>query len=312
MNVTDFDPNDLSIDPMNERKDIDDVADLARSIETTSGPVQPPLVRETPDGETGHAVVVGQRRVLAAREADGVESVPAIVVDYSDDKAALRASIVENADLFRSTVGVKDRCRALQRYWRLLGGEGMPSYAHLGHELGVPRETIRDWLEPLNEDWNDTALDVDATEHTDTGEELANAVGASTMAEIRRATDGGEEGERLARLVADDVLTQADVRDIKADIDEGTPPEDAIEDARRDDARLDVSATFDPDTSKAIKRYADRTGSDPEDVVTEGVTWFLRQEGAFDPPDEEPEPEKRKPLAMDSSGPTTTTQGDRL
>jgi predicted transcriptional regulator len=154
-----------------------------------------------------------------------------------------------------------------------MGGEGMPVYSHLAHELGVPSETIRAWLEPLNDAWNETALDVDVREHTEDGEELADAVGETTLADIRRITDGGEAGERLARLVAEDELTRQDVRDIKADVDAGMSTEDAIAKAQGDP--LKVSLRFDPGISMAIREYAERTDSNPETVVEKGIRHFL-------------------------------------
>jgi len=267
VNVESVPPDALDVDSMNERDNVEDVTDLAESIEKT-GVVQPPIVRSC---ETGYTVVVGQRRVRAAREA-GLDSIPVLVAEY-DDADALRASISENVDLFRREISVKDRCEALQEYWQLMGGEGMPGYSHLAHELGVPSETIRAWLEPLNDAWNETALDVDVQERTEDGEELADAVGETTLADIRRITDGGEAGERLARLVAEDELTRQDVRDIKADVDAGMSTEDAIAKAQGDP--LKISLRFDPNISKAIREYAERTDSNPEAMVKKGIRYFL-------------------------------------
>jgi predicted transcriptional regulator len=297
MKVESVSPDALNVDPMNERNDVEDLTDLTESIKK-SGVVEPPIVRRS---ETGYTVVVGQRRVLAAREA-GLDSVPVIVADY-DDADALRASISENVDLFRREVSVKDRCEALQEYWQRIGGKGMPSYSHLGHELGVPSETIRAWLEPLNDEWGGTALDVDTREQTDDGEELADAVGETTLADIRRVTDGGEDGERLAQLVAEDELTRQDVRDIKADVDAGVPVDDAIAKARRDPLKL--SLRFDHDISTVLREYAERTDFDPEAVVKKGVRQFLTAEEVLDGEGAISE------AAADAATPDTTDKSDQ-
>lgn len=306
MNVESVPPDALDVDPMNERDDVEDVTDLAASIEKT-GVVQPPIVRSC---ETGYTVVVGQRRVRAARET-GLDSIPVLVAEY-DDADALRASISENADLFQQEVSVKDRCEALQEYWRHMGGEGMPVYSHLAHELGVPSETIRAWLEPLNDAWNETALDVNSRERTDDGEELADAVGETTLADVRRITDGGETGERLARLVAEDELTRQDVRDIKADVDAGMSTEDAIAKAQGDP--LKISLRFDPDISTAIRKYAERTDSDPEAVVEKGVRQFLSAEEVLDGEGtiSEAEANAATPDTTDTSGQKTSSLEDLL
>lgn len=335
MRLAELSPDAIDVDPMNERAETvtaEDVSDLAESIERT-GVVQPPIVREGEAGQAGHAVTVGQRRVLAAREA-GVESIPVIVAEY-DDRDALRASISENADLFRRAVSVKDRAEALDRYWQLLGGSGMPTPSHLASELGVPRQTVRDWLEPMAGAWEDTVLspemrefidDYDLGDDTDdeTGSgsdsgtrELADVVGTSTMADIRRITGGGEDGERLARLVADGVLTRSDIRSIKEDVESGTPLSDAIAEARRD--RVEVTVRFDAEVSRAIENYADRTGEEREGVVESGVRWFLDAEGAFDPPepgnstaDSEPSTSDRPPPTERPADQPATTLADEL
>ena len=80
----------------NRRGRFDETAlvDLAASIKSL-GLVQPVVVRPLPgpDGEP-YQLVAGERRYLAARRA-GLQAVPALVRDWSDEKA-LQAQLVEN------------------------------------------------------------------------------------------------------------------------------------------------------------------------------------------------------------------------
>lgn len=280
MNVTDVDPNDLQIDEMNERQSDIETDDLVESIEDV-GVIQPPLVRDT-DGT--YEVVVGQRRTLAAREAEGVETIPVIHMDWGD-KEALKASITENIALFSQSVSMTDRAEALERLWEMMGGEGMPVQSHLGAELGVPRETVRTWLEPLHDGWKDTSIDPTSDDSTDPDVE---DLGERKLAEIRRMTGGGEAGEEIAQQVAEAGLTQADLKEARELVeDEDFDPDEAIdaltEDEDDDDSdstsQVEASVQFDSETSVAVREYAEENDVPAGTVIVEAVQWFLRSEG---------------------------------
>ena len=73
------------------RMDEGSLYELAESIRT-QGVMQPILVRPLPGGR--HEIIAGERRVRAARLA-GLESVPVLVRDVSDEQAAVMA-LIEN------------------------------------------------------------------------------------------------------------------------------------------------------------------------------------------------------------------------
>lgn len=294
--VTIVDPNDVSVDEMNERTSEPEISDELISSVNETGVVQPPLVRNTDDTE--YTVVIGQRRIRAAQKAENVSSVPVVVMDYSDHDA-LKASITENINLFRSEVPPTDRAEALQTLWEQMGGSGTPVNSHLGNELGVPRETIRTWLEPLHDDWKGTDIDPRSDKSDGEREEddffTADELGERSLAEVRRMTGGGEEGERVAKEAAESDLTQPELKEAKKLVEESdADPYDAIHkmsdtddseqtedsgDNRRSEPTIEAEVTFDSTASLGLRRYADRTGQSPNKVISEAVHWFLEQEG---------------------------------
>ena len=96
--IEDLRVEDLHPNPNNPRRQVCDVADLEASIRS-QGIKQPLLV--TPTGETdidGHAqyrVVIGHRRLAAAKQA-GLESVPAII-ERMDARREREVMLVENS-----------------------------------------------------------------------------------------------------------------------------------------------------------------------------------------------------------------------
>lgn len=95
--IKDLNVEDLHPNPDNPRKRMDDVADLAASIRT-QGVKQPLLVTPTGqldiDGRAQYRVVIGHRRLAAAKQA-GLDTVPAIVEEM-DPRREREIMLVEN------------------------------------------------------------------------------------------------------------------------------------------------------------------------------------------------------------------------
>jgi ParB family chromosome partitioning protein len=103
------------------------------------GLLQPIIVR--PAGDY-YEVVVGERRYRAARKA-GLEYVPAIVREYSDDDV-IELSLIENiqrTDL--SAVEKGNSCRQLMQIY----SAKFPNVATVAKTLGVSERTVNAWLE---------------------------------------------------------------------------------------------------------------------------------------------------------------------
>jgi ParB family chromosome partitioning protein len=139
-----LDPDELEIDPVNERKSNvqpqkgkNSLVDSVRE----KGVIQPIVVRER-DGN--YYVVAGQRRTLAAQIA-GIDEIPARLMKMNDAEARV-VSITENAEPFNKSVSLDDRAKAIQN---LQDEEGW-SQAKIADKLDVSQPTISRWMEPAH------------------------------------------------------------------------------------------------------------------------------------------------------------------
>lgn len=135
----------IRLDRRNPRTDgAEGVDDLAASLKG-AGLVQPPIV--VPQGD-GYRVLVGERRVRAARQAGRMEIV-CLVSDPLDAITAHRARVVEN--LHRRELNPIDHALALRVSWLLANaqalGLGEQAQAILGEER--PLAVLRAELEAL-------------------------------------------------------------------------------------------------------------------------------------------------------------------
>lgn len=147
----------LQTSRLNERTsdyDKDKLETLKTNIES-AGIASPPIAREMDDGT--FEVIIGQRRVAAA-ELAGLGEIPVIIMDWSDREAII-ASISENVTAFSEEVSTRDRAEALHNLWKEMGREGRPEPTELAEELGVDRQRVYRWLEPLRDEWKGTDLD---------------------------------------------------------------------------------------------------------------------------------------------------------
>lgn len=110
------------------------IHELATSIRER-GVLQPVLVR--PSGGA-FQIVAGERRFLAAREA-GLETIPAIVRQFTDREALLIA-LIENVQ--RENLNPMDEARA---YYRLAMEYGLP-HEEIGQRVGRDRSTVSNIL----------------------------------------------------------------------------------------------------------------------------------------------------------------------
>ncbi|NIO12628.1 MAG: ParB/RepB/Spo0J family partition protein [Xanthomonadales bacterium] len=118
--------------------DADKLDQLADSIRS-SGVIQPILVRPA---ESGYELVVGERRVRAARRA-GLETVPAIVRDVPDEKM-LELALVENIQ--RADLNPIEKARAI----RQMIAELDLTQEEAGRRLGLDRSTVANALRLLD------------------------------------------------------------------------------------------------------------------------------------------------------------------
>ncbi|WP_275882499.1 ParB/RepB/Spo0J family partition protein [Halorhabdus sp. BNX81] len=187
-----FDPDELVIDPVNERisntgfhSEKDEA--FLKSIEE-NGVLNPVVVREV-DGE--YRVVAGQRRTLAAQQV-GLDEIRANIRDL-DDKEARLLSITENADEYQKDVPPGDRAKTIKKL--IDDGVDIPQIAR---QMGCSEPTVERWLEPARDYWEDTEFEPDPDQEE---ESLLDELSLTSMQLIREATEGSEQAEKIAKKI---------------------------------------------------------------------------------------------------------------
>lgn len=142
----------------------------------------------------------------------------AIVVVKWDDAEALERSIVENIDAFQEQVGKKDRAVAVYHLKEM----NEWTKGDLSEHLNVSKQTVRRWLEYANDWWKGTKLHIETDSNNptctggiDSGGDLVRKTSMNTVAIVRRATSGNEDGLFALKIISEHDLSERDVRCIK-------------------------------------------------------------------------------------------------
>jgi ParB family chromosome partitioning protein len=132
-------PDEIDPNPLQPRTVFDHnrIAELAASIQS-NGIIQPLIVRRKGDR---YELVAGERRLRASKVAN-LETVPAIIQDYADDRI-LEIAIVEN--LQREDLNPIETAEALER----LGKDLHLSHEEIGKRTGKDRTTVTNLLRLL-------------------------------------------------------------------------------------------------------------------------------------------------------------------
>jgi len=133
----------IELNPKQPRFDVDpqELERLADSIRA-SGVIQPVLVRPADSASGMYELVVGERRVRAAKMA-GLESLPALVRDVPDDKM-LELALAENIQ--RADLNPIEKASAI----RQMIAELSLTQEEAGRRLGLDRSTIANLLRLLD------------------------------------------------------------------------------------------------------------------------------------------------------------------
>jgi ParB family chromosome partitioning protein len=130
--------DDVVPNPKQPRQVFDDEAleELSHSVREF-GLLQPIVVRENPDG--GYELIMGERRLRAARAA-GLDTVPAIVRDTTDD-AMLRDALLEN--VHRVQLNPLEEAAAYQQLLEEFGATHEELASKIGRSRSQVTNTIR-------------------------------------------------------------------------------------------------------------------------------------------------------------------------
>ena len=159
--------------------------ELASSIRTTQGLLQPILVRQQEDGR--FEIIAGERRWRAARMA-GLEQLPVQVVEATEE-AALAMALIENIQ--REDLNAMETAIALKR----LREEFSLTHQEIADRVGKSRVTVTNLLRLTN-------LEPDVAEMLERGDiEMGHA--RALLGPASEANLSGEFQTQLAREVAD-------------------------------------------------------------------------------------------------------------
>jgi ParB/RepB/Spo0J family partition protein len=116
---------------------LDELADSIKHV----GLLEPLIVRPRDDQ---YEVVVGERRYRAAQQA-GLDVVPAIIRDYTDDEV-IELNLIENVQ--REDLTVVERARVCKQLRESFPSK-YPSWQAIANKVGVSFETVKSWVRTL-------------------------------------------------------------------------------------------------------------------------------------------------------------------
>lgn len=272
-----LDPDELEIDPVNERKSNvqpqkgeNSLVDSVRE----KGVIQPIVVRER-DGN--YYVVAGQRRTLAAQIA-GVGEIPARLMEMNDAEARV-VSITENAEPFNKSVPLDDRAKAIQS---LHDEEGW-SQAKIADKLDVSQPTISRWMEPIHPEWAGTLIDPD-----EDGEVSAEDIPIGSLKQIRESTESKAKREELVKFVKEKNIKQSLVeRAARRATDENDFEHrlrEISEELQEGEETVKTSVRFSGDEAEQIKHVMKEYGKPRDEVIEELTRKGLEAIGLIDQP----------------------------
>lgn len=270
-----LDPDDLEIDPVNERKSNvhpqkgeNSLVDSVRE----KGVIQPIVVRER-DGQ--FYVVAGQRRTLAAQIA-GRDEIPARVMEMDDAEARV-VSITENAEPFDKSVPIDDRAKAIKSLYEEEGW----SQARIADEIDVSQPTVSRWMEPAHPDWAGTLIDPD-----EDGEVNAEDVPLGSLKLIRENTNSKEKREELVTFVKEKNIKKALVEraarraENEADFEERLA--NIAEELQEGETTVKTDVRFSGEEANQIERIMKEYGKPRDEVIEELTRKGLESLGLLD------------------------------
>lgn len=279
--VKEVNPNDLEIDPLNERKERIGPQDIEQNLVESirqQGVIQPPIVRNQ-DGV--YKVIVGQRRTLAAQTA-GVDTIPVVIADW-DDSEAVSATITENVDAFKNSVSRTDRAAAIKKLMELNDW----NIREVADHLGVHNSVVSEWLERTKPEWEGTDVHVEeAEDSSDEKRQSVDKVDDKTLGVIRRATGGGEKGQEIVEKVSKNDLSQAEVIEAEKRSRRGEDFDEVLNEKIQEknskpegEIKANVNITFTGDYAMALQQAAKDRGTSEQQVVKGAIEQYLESEG---------------------------------
>jgi len=197
---------EISPNPHNPRKGFDGPKfdELTKSVRE-KGVIEPIIVRQIEGKKTPYEIVAGERRYKAAQTV-GLETIPALIRELSDDEA-FDFMIVEN--LQRQDLTELEEAESFKAY---LGKHGAGGAVELGDRTGIRPTYIRRRVAVLE-------LPTRVLEAWRKG-----TIGYGHLEQLLRVREKGAQDELIADLLRKDSFSgPVTVRELREDIDEMAP-----------------------------------------------------------------------------------------
>jgi ParB family chromosome partitioning protein len=238
---------DINIERLNE---------LAESIKQIG--VLEPLILRPVDG--GYEVVVGERRYRAAQQV-GLERVPAIIRDYTDEQV-IELNLIENVQREELTAVEKGNCckQLIEKY-----PTKYKSRQEIGTRIGISPETISTWLK-LTEAPEELQRLIAPAEKAGVSREIGK-IDYSTAAAITRQITGPERQVEVAKEIAQKPIFGREAREVvkKVAKEPKRPVEEIIKEVVEAPAELTFRLTQAEPVLKGVKtQITQKNAPDPK------------------------------------------------
>jgi ParB family chromosome partitioning protein len=238
---------------------LDELADSIKQV----GLLEPIIVRPY-EGE--YEVVVGERRYRAAQQA-GLDTVPVIIRDYTDDEV-MELNLVENIQ--REDLTVVEKARVCKQLRESLPNK-YPNWQAIANRIGVSFETIKSWVRTLGLP-DEIQQRIAAREPTERRLPQGK-IDYQTALHIVEKVKQPEKQVELARRLAEDHMPQRAARGIIREV--AKEPEKSIQQVFREVVEeasifLPFSKAHADAIEKGIKTQTSRKAKDPR--LEPGVT----------------------------------------
>lgn len=223
-----------------------------------SGIVEPLIVRQV--GKDSYEVVVGERRYRAAQQA-GLDRVPVIIGEYSDDEV-IELNLIENVQREDLTDIEKGKCvkKLMQR-----ASDKFPNVNRVADRIGVHNSEVYRWVKSTELPEQVQRI-VASPETLKRGGVPRGKITADIAHEIRRKIEEPERQIKVARGLAEEPLPWRAARKVikEAGRKREIPVERIIKKVKEEPAVLPFSAEHARKILDGIKTQTARKGVDPK------------------------------------------------
>ena len=226
------------------------------------GLLQPIVVMKPKEDGGKYKLLIGQRRYKAFKEL-GYAKIPAIVIDYQDQKTAIALSLSEN--MYRSELSHEDMAEAVSKLYDLYKGD----INKIARDTGIWPETVRRYV----------YVTKIAPKHA-LGLVSKGKVSLLDVKRALRVADGNAEKagrilDEMARLSGSGKRRLADTLERRP----STSVEKAVEEARRPRSEYVLSIDLTDEMREGLDQACKKSGRTRDELAAEILRDWLHEQG---------------------------------